>query len=1103
MAEIPDVSKIVEQINKIKIDPKAARSSIHALSAVKGDIIRFYSIAGDICRQINESSEILGKESTDAQKALIESIGKTIDLVSGMTDKKFPSLIDFKIKLWKFKKEISWLLNMFVGSGGVCSILSAFNVKNKTTIDVINDKTGEVTHQEILGTKGASEGFNSINEIVKTVSEIIVVTKNTTGQIIKNYLLIKKGFELLLSDNKKNPGILNYYLLIINSNAVTNLSEKSARDRIHSVNDTVGAVSELISIISSAGAFGNVVSLMIYNSLIVPLAINALNKLSILSQELSMTQISSETTKTLVTVNNLVNQINILIAAISKIGLGDVIKARTALIFINPLLSIIKKVVIKISDFSKSVAKINISGTEKKIVQVNTIIHSLLGLIGSLLLLALSAPAVILAFLPAMGAITVLMLVVWAIAKLSKIISKALSGARGVQTTKGIMVMIGLIGVMLIAGAALLVLGQLGKVFFKGGMWEFALGMFAVVSLVVLAIGAVGYLLGIMVPGLLLFTAGIGLVVLSIGGMLLIGVELNLLAAFHFDEGKKEEVAESTRSIMGAAQAVIDAIFTPADEKETGGGNKFLNALGYFFTGLAEILGLLAAVGKLALTMVAIAFIRLIGSELIWIANFRIPVYDENGNKIGETSGDAGSFSQRVIDNTHIILDTAQMVIDSIFVPADEKETGGGGGFWNAIKHFFSGLVDIIELIVAIGKLALTMVAIAFIRLIGSELNWIADFDTSKLAQVPEKVRQIMRAAQACIDAINQPADSSGGEGGWLKKLLKWVLPDSLVDMIDVMIKIGKLSMMVMAIGMIHKITTQLNDIAGVRFNEKIIRDKVQTIMSCANVCINQVLHGDKLSKPGRKERRRLDDLESFAKFMNKFGSHMSYLANSMANLNPALMQQAVESLTGKITDQNGRSGTFLDLVFSYVDDIAEYKLDQNKYRANMNAVNRLISTIRKMQNIGTGKGLDKYKEGIDKAIQFTNTINNVKLENLQTAANIFEKMAEFSKSISGNFEGLADTINEKIMPLLEQLNEGLNKTNENIENGSFGITGIATATNGSSTTAAPGQNSAPGTAVSVPQKDYSRILGEIKQEISKMQKVLTDGSQVTVIDTH
>jgi hypothetical protein len=46
----------------------------------------------------------------------------------------------------------------------------------------------------------------------------------------------------------------------------------------------------------------------------------------------------------------------------------------------------------------------------------------------------------------------------------------------------------------------------------------------------------------------------------------------------------------------------------------------------------------------------------------------------------------------------------------------------------------------------------------------------------------------------------------------------------------------------------------------------------------------------------------------------------------------------------------------------------------------------------------------------------------------------MFAKMAEFSKSIHGDFDALADTINEKIAPLLEDLKKIMEDVHTKIE---------------------------------------------------------------------
>ena len=161
----------------------------------------------------------------------------------------------------------------------------------------------------------------------------------------------------------------------------------------------------------------------------------------------------------------------------------------------------------------------------------------------------------------------------------------------------------------------------------------------------------------------------------------------------------------------------------------------------------------------------------------------------------------------------------------------------------------------------------------------------------------------------------------------------------------------------------------------------------------------------------------------------------------------------------------------------------------------------QIEKTVSYMSKIGEMNNLGQFDKAVDSYVRFVDKINTVKLENLQTATNMFEKMAEFSKSISGNFEGLADAINDKIMPLLEELNNSLDKTNKSIDGGVFNQPVVSYSN--PVITPAHTSTSAPAPTQTVPPpKDYSRILNEIKQEITKVQKTLTDGSQRTTVDS-
>ena len=228
---------------------------------------------------------------------------------------------------------------------------------------------------------------------------------------------------------------------------------------------------------------------------------------------------------------------------------------------------------------------------------------------------------------------------------------------------------------------------------------------------------------------------------------------------------------------------------------------------------------------------------------------------------------------------------------------------------------------------------------------------------------------------------------------------------------------------------------------------------------------------------------------------LNSINKSFEGVVDSFVSINSSLNK--LNSI--EISDSN----TTVTQILSNIKSVSEQQFNLKKFNVNIDAFDKLTSSIEKFYNINTS-GASNFKEGVDKAIEFTNTISNAKLENLQTASNIFQKMSEFSKSISGNFEGLADTINDKIMPLLEKLNDALGETNKHIESGKFNTSNSAGNSTSTSTTATSGATATPtgapgnNNATTTVSRDYSSIIGEIKKELESVEKILADG--VTVV---
>lgn len=103
------------------------------------------------------------------------------------------------------------------------------------------------------------------------------------------------------------------------------------------------------------------------------------------------------------------------------------------------------------------------------------------------------------------------------------------------------------------------------------------------------------------------------------------------------------------------------------------------------------------------------------------------------------------------------------------------------------------------------------------------------------------------------------------------------------------------------------------------------------------------------------------------------------------------------------------------------------------------------VKTISELNTTDTEKNINNYIKFIDK-------INNVEVKKLETSANMFKQMAEFSNSIKGNFEKLAETLAEDLMPILQELKEATTKVPEKLDIGFQRTSASIAATNAAPT---------------------------------------------------
>ena len=503
----------------------------------------------------------------------------------------------------------------------------------------------------------------------------------------------------------------------------------------------------------------------------------------------------------------------------------------------------------------------------------------------------------------------------------------------------------------------------------------------------------------VLVPAAIAILLVVTSLVIIVTSLLLIACTLNMLGEIKLDT---ERIRENVSCIMETAAAVISAIFDSIDDKNPTGTSKgFIKViLEKLMTGSAKLIGAILAIAYLALIMVSVLLISFIAVQLRLLQ-----VLDLDPKKIKQ--------------NVSIVLDTAKYVVNSIFDATDDKkDKPSSKGFFSSLLNFCCPqLSAIFNAIMSIGYLALTIVAINLISTLANQLNQLSKIDLDSEA-IKRNVTTVLSAANTCVNAIFQPDNTQKQPAdGAIKSILKWVLGDKSVALIDALMSIGYLAIVQTAVGMLGKMARDLTAIAKLPSMVGIDK-KVSEIVNASKMVITSVFNGNVDISEIKKITKQVEEAEKYLKKIVLIPNQLSRITKQLqeiGSIDPAIAQkssQTVKSILKSILDP----------------------FEDNKKQPNLTKVNVVLKIIQHMNKMlmMSQQGFDNSNQLLKNYSDFITKIDNTDLAKLQTTVKMFEEMARFSESINGNFDQLAQTINEKIAPLLEELKESVGKVAEN-----------------------------------------------------------------------
>lgn len=148
---------------------------------------------------------------------------------------------------------------------------------------------------------------------------------------------------------------------------------------------------------------------------------------------------------------------------------------------------------------------------------------------------------------------------------------------------------------------------------------------------------------------------------------------------------------------------------------------------------------------------------------------------------------------------------------------------------------------------------------------------------------------------------------------------------------------------------------------------------------------------------------------------------HLNKIASGMTALNSVM--EPLSKVVSTMKSMASTPDNFTVNTSAIIDAVKRYQelFDDNNKLASSKQVAALSKAVDQMQRIQKVKS-SELKANTDNFIRFIDKANSIDTSKVKTVTEMFREMAEFSKSISGDFEELADVLNDKILDALDKI---------------------------------------------------------------------------------
>ena len=468
-------------------------------------------------------------------------------------------------------------------------------------------------------------------------------------------------------------------------------------------------------------------------------------------------------------------------------------------------------------------------------------------------------------------------------------------------------------------------------------------------------------------------------------------------------ELNKDAIAANIEKIITTAKQVIDVVNAPSDTKEKNKDDGIIGKLLNFVlpSNMKYMIDAISTMGFTAVTMIAIGIICKISKQLTKIQE--LPALD------------------KVQSNTKVLMETCKSVIS--IVENQNFNVKGLAKHIKAvrrIKKLMKNIADLLNIEVKEDKLSSSIGT-----LVTSANNIITSIRNININNINidriDKIAEMFRGIKKLAKVVNGVTVLTIDELGYT----------SFIQSVNNIIK--ELHPKRISAAKIKQFDNHINIFKDLNESIKHTNETVSST-DISNIVDNESLY-IKLVNLINNVAKELHPKRVSAVKRNKFDAQLAVfgLLTSFVNENYEDIAN-VSSKTFTSYDKSGY-GQFIGLLGDSCKDII--KLVQSQ------APDTAIKYARKLNNLleqfsqnNNKVDLNKLKETTNNYIKFLDKIGSIRVDNLTKAASVFKQMAQFSESINGNFDGLAETINEKLMPVLEELKQIMNESSDRLEKG-------------------------------------------------------------------